>query len=61
MKYYTDKLDKSQIKFIQNKVKALGSIKEVNNFYYKDCTVDKYARWLAKKLFTKRISIKRGK
>ena len=44
-------LNNDQMKFIEQKVKALGDQEEVKIFYRKDCVVDKYANAYAKKLF----------
>ena len=44
-------MNEDQIKFIEAKVKELGSIKAVKAHYNKVCEVDKYANKYAKKVF----------
>lgn len=52
------KLDQNQIEFITNKVKELGSIDSVSNFYKLNDLVSKFANNLARDLFKpKRIKL----
>lgn len=48
---YYDKLDDSQITFIEKKVEELGSWEAVKRHYFKKCTVQRYAFRIAKKLY----------
>lgn len=47
------KLNEVQQEFVENKIKALGSLKAVENFYALDDKVSKYALLRAKELFGK--------
>lgn len=47
------KLNEVQQEFVENKIKALGSLKAVENFYTLDDKVTKYALLRAKELFGK--------
>ena len=42
-------LDKDQKRFIRKKVKELSCIKKVKELYSKDCSVDNYAKKVARK------------
>ena len=48
-------LDKKQKKFINKKIKKLGSMAAVNIFYNKDCSVDHYAIKMSRKLYPRKI------
>ena len=45
------KLDKAQKDFIKNKVRLLGSVERVHEFYKRKSLVCEYAHKIAKKLF----------
>lgn len=51
-KKYPYNLEKSQILFIDQKVKDLGSLKSVKKFYNRDDAVSKYAISRATKLYS---------
>lgn len=44
-------LDEAQKIFIRNKVKQLGSISSVDKFYHGDCSVNKYAKEVAREIY----------
>jgi hypothetical protein len=44
-------LEQDQKDFIMNKVKELGTVKKVVDFYNKDCKVDEFAIKYAIKIF----------
>jgi len=48
-------LDKKQKKFINKKVKKLGSMAAVKTLYNKDCEVDHYAIKMSRKLYPRKI------
>lgn len=49
-----DGLDEAQKIFIRNKVQQLGSIIAVNKFYHGDCSIDKYAHYIADEIYSNR-------
>ena len=53
-------LTNNQKHFIRMKIKKLGNIEKVKEFYRRDSLVCEYAHQIAKKLFNKRILKRRG-
>ena len=53
-------LDKKQKKFINKKVKKLGSMAAVKTLYNKDCEVDHYAIKMSRKLYPRKIKRRLG-
>jgi len=52
-------LDADQKKFINSKVKELGTIEAVEKFYNRDDTVTEFARDVAKKLYASKKKVKK--